>query len=314
MRGVRWETDLGVEPTAWHGRCVLLRPALVHAGKPSTPVVMNACHRLIAASALILPLSAWSQDNPSMTTVGSAPVAESPVRRIEHGDLSRAFTARDLIGKNVVNYDGERLGTINDVGLSETWAERFGTTPVDTKGEPMQSSLMPSAPAGDQVVYISTGGLLGLSGRLGMGADWVSVPADSLLYDRAQDRFILNMPQARFESVAQGEPRIEQQEESAVGTAVGQDAPMISQSDADGATATQSAEMAGDVNDVQDALREHDALRGKSRIQVSHTGNVIELTGQVDDAALIRRAGDIAREHTTLEVRNLLEVSSSAAE
>lgn|SRR5690606_36968742 len=270
-------------------------------------IAMNASIRLIAA-VLVVPACMSAQDEPSSDVVGTAPVPESPVRRVEQVDISRAFTARDLIGKTVVNYDGERLGTINDVGLSGKWAEQFGTIPVDTSERQAQQ---PAASAqGGQVVFISTGGLLGLGGRIGMGANWVSVPAENLLYDRAQDRFILNMPQARFEGIAQGRPRVQQPDDAAAGSITTGGRPVIGQETA----ATAAAEADADVRRIEEAFRQNDSLREQARIQVARTGDRIELTGQVDDEALLRRAEDVARNHTELEVRNRLEVSSAAAE
>lgn len=269
--------------------------------------------RISIGAALLVPLTLFAQNAPSPPApmVGVGPAAETTVRRVDQRELASAFTARDLIGKAVVNYAGERLGTINDVALSPSWEKRFGTVAGDDPGsaaapasESGEAPRPEAATRGDseQRVFVSTGGVLGLGGRFGMGADWVSVPADQLLYDRNQDRFILNLTPARFALVAQ--PRA-QPDEAAVtaadapGASVGPDAGLR---DGEGGNPP-------DVRRIADALRQDPELRGRSRIEVFHTGDAIKLTGQVDEPGLIRRAGDVAREHTSLEVRNLVGVS-----
>jgi hypothetical protein len=292
---------------------------------------MNTCklHRLLAAGAFAFPLLVLGQtpsssypqqvnSSPQPGVVGSGtPQAPTPVtvKRVDQGQLSRTFTARDLIGKNVVNHDGERLGTINDVALGRAWFERFGP-PQGDADLPITDDAR-----NDLLVFVSTGGVLGLGGRLGVGADWVSVSADTLLYDRQQDRFILNVPQAQFTAIAQGRAT-----NAVYATGGGPAAPgstatsgsatgTIGGDHGSGGLGTSPADTIGrdhsssDLRRIENALADHRELRGRARIQVSHTGSAIQLSGVVDDPLLIRRAGDIARQQTDLEVRNLLEVS-----
>ena len=314
---------------------------------------------VLATTALALPFGAWAQTSgSSQSVIGSQPQPPShtTVKHVRHEELSHGFTARDLIGKNVVNHDGERLGTINDVGLSHAWTQRFGAaTQESNPAQPASRNVgstgigqstptaVSSAPGSDLLVYVSTGGVLGLGGRLGMGADWVSVSADSLLYDRVQDRFILNMSPAQFTSIAKGSnnPSVYAAKaggaETGSGTTVASTGPAVVNRPASSGTTTGSGEFetydpnahrgssagtiggvaastmdSGEVRRIEDALRDASDLRDRSRIQVSHTGSAIQLSGTVEDAELIRRAGDIARQHTRLEVRNLLEVRRTA--
>jgi osmotically-inducible protein OsmY len=301
---------------------------------------MNPRHftSLVAAGVLLLPAAAFAQTSPAFPSTGSSgssspgqygqpaygtasqhPAAGS-VARVNQDQLSRTFTARDLIGKNVFNHEGERLGTINDVGLSRAWVERFGAPnreqSSDQQGQqpfssPSGSSAYSQSSGSDLTVYVSTGGVLGLQGRFGVRADWVAVSADALMYDRHNDRFILNLPQAQFTAIAQGRSSTE-------GFAQGQSSyPTYgSGSGTIGAGSSSSGSMnqgqigrsSADVRQIENALANHHDLRGRSRIQVSHAGNAIQLSGVVDNVDLLRRAGDIARQQTNLEVRNMLEV------
>lgn len=223
--------------------------------------------------------------------------SEAGIQRIENQQFDRVFTARDLLGKNVVNYDGERLGTINDMALGGDWTERFGTNVAADKS---------SAGVNDEsVVYVSTGGILGVGGRLGMGANWVSVPVERLVYDRANDRFILDLTAGRFTAIAEGRPRIDPGASTTAGTSrpgtIGGVAEPVTPSDP--------------LQRIETALgADPDITTNPAGIRVRQAGDVVELTGQVRDARQIRRAGDIAREHTEMEVRNLLQTEHAAAE
>ena len=288
---------------------------------------------LAATSALLLPFAAFGQTStatrpavgstPSQQTYGTMAQQPGPgaVTRVNQDQRSRTFTARDLIGKNVHNHEGERLGTINDVALSRAWVERFGPPEgVATAGTSTTAALEPNS---DLLVYISTGGVLGLQGRLGVRADWVSVSADHLLFDRNNDRFILNMPHEQFSAIAQGRAG-DVYAGTSPGTYPSTPPPPSSRSGSIGsgtigsAPATTTGTIGGsnvgdgpgrDLRRIEDALTNNSDLRGRSRIQVSHTGTAVQLSGEVETAELLRRAGDIARQHTDLEVRNYLEVA-----
>jgi hypothetical protein len=306
---------------------------------------MNPRHftSLVAAGVLLLPAATLAQTSPAFPSTGSSgsqsqgqygqpaygTAAQSPaagsVARVNEDQLSRTFTARDLIGKNVFNHEGERLGTINDVSLSKAWVERFGAPNRDQSsdqqgqqrqqrqqpfGSPGSSSSYSPSSGSDLTVYVSTGGVLGLQGRFGVRADWVAVSADALMYDRHNDRFILNLPQAQFTAIAQGRSSTEvfAQGQSSYPTYGSGSAGTIGSSSSGSMSQGQIGGSSADVRQIENALANHYDLRGRSRIQVSHAGNAIQLTGVVDNVDLLRRAGDIARQQTNLEVRNMLEV------
>jgi osmotically-inducible protein OsmY len=301
---------------------------------------MNPRHftSLVAAGVLLLPAAAFAQTSPAFPSTGSSgspsqgqygqpaygtasqhPAAGS-VARVNQDQLSRTFTARDLIGKNVFNHEGERLGTINDVSLSKAWVERFGAPNREQSsdqqgqqpfGSPASSSAYSPSSGSDLTVYVSTGGVLGLQGRFGVRADWVAVSADALMYDRHNDRFILNLPQAQFTAIAQGRSGTEvyAQGQSSYPTYGSGSGTIGAGSSSSGSMSQgQIGRSSADVRQIENALANHQDLRGRSRIQVSHAGNAIQLSGVVDNVDLLRRAGDIARQQTNLEVRNMLEV------
>jgi hypothetical protein len=281
-----------------------------------------------------LPLVAFSQSafpgtspnqNQSVSGGGAHPFHGQGVMRVQQEQLDHTFTARDLIGKQVVNHEGDRLGTINDVGLGQEWSQSFGLQQDERALPPGQADLR---------VFVSTGGILGVGGRLGLGSDWVSVSAEQLLYDRQNDRFILNMSQEQFTAVSQGRDGSAVATTSGTvgtpgttgtvgrtgtggtvgviggdtgspvpggqGTQVGSTYP--------GGVGVVGATASAEIRGIEQALRNHRDLQGRAQIQVTEAGNVIQLSGVVDDASLIRRAGDIARQYTQMEVRNLLQV------
>jgi hypothetical protein len=168
--------------------------------------------RLLAASALMLPLAAFGQNQPHQRAQAqqydqmpqnhlqrdAALGAEHNIQRVEQDQIQQRFTARDVLGKQVVNHDGDRLGTVNDFALGQDLTNRFGASEQQFEGQ--AAGLQ----ADDIRLYLSIGGVLG------MGANYVEVPADSLVYDRDNDRFILDIPQDRLSAIVDGQDQDQQ--------------------------------------------------------------------------------------------------------
>jgi hypothetical protein len=59
-----------------------------------------------------------TQQRDTLGHAGISAAGAGQIRRIERGDLDNKPTANNLTGKNVVGSDGERVGTVHDIGLS----------------------------------------------------------------------------------------------------------------------------------------------------------------------------------------------------
>lgn len=184
-----------------------------------------------------------SASTPSSTMSPSASAslsatASGDIRRINQEQLQSRVTATDVIGKNVVGRNGDKIGDIKDVGFGTALPENFrqvthkqqqkqqqkqqstqaqaarttgvesSTTAATTAGtgssatRSSTSGMMSSSSSAmerELMVYISVGGFMGL------GEDLVAVPASQLQYDQQNDRFTIDRTAEDITRLAEAE-------------------------------------------------------------------------------------------------------------
>lgn len=168
----------------------------------------------------------WDRSGTSTASVG----AQGQLQRVSQDQLDQRLTANSLIGKKIVDRDGNDVGTVKDIGLaavlpqhlnetgaatasSSTDMNRSTTTGTSTTGTSGSSIAgtgsvgssseysnpsMQSGSARDVNVYVEVGGFLG------MGGDLVAIPASQLQRDASEDdQFKVNLSQDDIQQVAQ---------------------------------------------------------------------------------------------------------------
>jgi hypothetical protein len=143
----------------------------------------------------------------------SSSAATAQVHRVSEDQLENRLTAGSLIGKEVVDRDGNTVGRIKDIGLasvlpselrpvpetSDSMTDTASTRAMDDTASSTAASAVASATATTREphVYLSVGGFMGV------GDDLVAVPASQLERDTAEpDRFKINMLQDELKTIA----------------------------------------------------------------------------------------------------------------
>jgi hypothetical protein len=251
------------------------------------------------------------------------------IKKVDKDKLDSKLTAKELIGKEVADMNGERLGRVHDIGLAQALPSEFrameeaDTSRRDTSrefsttaGSALSSagSAMSAAAGMNNVnLYVAVGGIMGL------GSDIVSVPADQFSYDRENDRLTLNISEDRFTAIAEGEDSDSVTFRSTEGYASGAGTTGttgIGATDSSFGTTGTGLSATTDRNEVQkiqQALRNDSDLRNvASRINISESGNDILLTGEVTSEDQKDKVVEFVRDQTDKNVRDNLRVSSAA--
>jgi hypothetical protein len=246
------------------------------------------------------------------------------IKKVDKDKLDSKLTAKELIGKEVADMNGERLGRVHDIGLAQALPSEFRAMEEadrsrefsTTAGSALSSAASAvSAAAGMNNVnlYVAVGGIMGL------GSDIVSVPADQFSYDRENDRLTLNISEDRFTAIAKGEDSDSVTFRSTEGYASGAGTTGttgIGATDSSFGTTGTGLSATTDRNEVQkiqQALRNDSDLRNvASRINISESGNDILLTGEVTSEDQKDKVVEFVRDQTDKNVRDNLRVSSAA--
>lgn len=175
--------------------------------------------------------------------------SSSDIRRVQEDQLENKVTAEQLIGKDVVDRNGEKVATVKDINLqavlpggfeqasveasgeasSETYAASTGSDASSTMTRPQSSGSLSgsaefdeqsrsasaqfgeqgAASSSDVEVYLSVGGLWGL------GEEIVAVPVSKLSYDSQNDQLQIDSTQQEIAAIADPEQArgAEQEEE-----------------------------------------------------------------------------------------------------
>lgn len=237
------------------------------------------------------------------------------LRRVSGDSVEREFTASDLIGKGVYDLQGEKIGSISDISVQQSLAQKFSQAAKGKSSRDLASSdtskkekksashsmmgdasaKMQSKLGGDETtVFISVGGLLGF------GSDIVSAPASSLSFDQVEDRFTMNY--SKEDVVALAKQKTEEYSSSA---------PYGTESDASDLDRTMSGSQrwSDDVSGIREALRSDDQISGQAEgIIVTLEGDKVHLSGTVSSDKQKKRAETLAKEHTKQDVKNSITV------
>ena len=139
--------------------------------------------------------------------------ASAQVQRLAEHAARDQFTARDLLGKDVVDRDGEKLGQVIDIelgaGFPAALASALGQSrsapeprssprPRDA-ATPANSTPVDRATTADQpteaAVIIQAGSILGIGGEL------MRAPASLLRLDEENDRLVLEVRKSELDSM-----------------------------------------------------------------------------------------------------------------
>lgn len=152
--------------------------------------------------------SAMNSGSASQWDHSSAAGGVASIQRVKQDDLENRLTAESVIGKDVVDRDGNKIGTIKDIGLASVLPSSLqdatnrtamsgSSTAPRTSGTSASTGSSMDASQGEAKVYISVGGFLG------MGDDLVAVPASQLRRDSTdRDNFRLDVTQDQIKSIA----------------------------------------------------------------------------------------------------------------
>lgn len=270
--------------------------------------------------------SSTAQSSSRMSSSTSADMARTgslEVHRVSDEIIAQQLTAKDLLGKAVYGVDGEKLGDISDISLASGFSAAVAeslrnagtamtTSPAtgtgasaNTTASDMRTatSLLSSIDNDDLTVFISVGGLLGIGDNL------VSVPASALNYDAQNQHFTLNVRKADFVALAQ-----ERAPTYASTSGTSADRANMSSTDRSGSTMSPGTSAKQAWDDDADAIKEafrNDAALGSlaSRLNVEVKDEAVVLSGTVLNESDKARAASLARQHTSLRIRNEIEVS-----
>ena len=291
---------------------------------------------IVVASSLMLPFAAFGGDksktdrqHENRATTSSWSERDSKrssthadIKRMDRDKLDSKLTAKELIGKEVVDMNGERLGSIHDIGLAQALPNEFRES-ERSEG----STTTTSAVQNNSInLYVAVGGVMGL------GADIVSVPADRFGFDRENDRLTLDIPEDQFSAIAD-----QDHDRSGFATTEitsGTDATTPGYASGAGATSwtagstatemnasnegitgtrTDVASTHEDVRKIERALQDDNDLEDvASQVVVAQSGDAILLSGAVNEESQKERIVELARENTDMEVRDYLRVSGAA--
>jgi hypothetical protein len=291
---------------------------------------------IVVASSLMLPFAAFGGDESKIDkhtekrAISSSNWSErssghADIKRVDRDKLDSKLTAKELIGKEVVDMNGERLGSIHDIGLAQVLPNEFRAVETATDS----ASGLSAMPNNNSInLYVAVGGIMGL------GADIVSVPADRFGFDRENDRLTLDIPEDQFSAIADDD-----QDRTGFASAdltSGTDATTPGYASGAGATSwtagSTATEMSAtrdgvtgtrtdvastgtheDVRKIERALNDDNDLEDvASQVVVAQSGDAILLSGAVNEESQKERIVELARENTDLEVRDYLRVSGAA--
>ncbi|MDQ8186219.1 BON domain-containing protein [Pelagicoccus sp. SDUM812002] len=232
----------------------------------------------------------------------SSTLSEMDIRRVTQDSLDRQTTAKDLIGASVYDSSGEKIGDVADIsiagltlGKSHSDSDLMGS---DNDMESKQSSsqygqnkdMKDSQNAmsaqwgqrGQATAFISVGGVFGI------GDDIVAVPANSLTWDAAEERYTLAASKQQIVALAEQDP--------------------IDMEDDNTYSAKQSFD--DDTSMIRNAFQSDKNKKDLSGIMVEKEDNRIVLRGTVRSEDAKEHAADLAEQHSDLKIVNSINVSS----
>jgi hypothetical protein len=149
---------------------------------------------------------------------GTASMGMGEIKRVERAELDNRLTASDLIGKDVIGSDGEKIGTVKDLSLAAVLPSSFeerGRAAASADSRPTTRASSPTTSASsatstsslsgastsdssnDVIVYVAVGGVMGV------GGDLVSVPASQLRFDAQTEQLRMDRSSTEITTIAQ---------------------------------------------------------------------------------------------------------------
>lgn len=163
---------------------------------------------LLVAGSLVLPIGALAQSGTStgantnvprsatsqMHTENHASATQGhDVKRVSADKLKDKITAERLKGKKVVDRDGQKIGKVKHVGLSQALRDS-DTDRSNTGSMNISVAGIGSASAGSQVnLYIELDDAVGVDGN-----DLASIPASNVRFDKDSDELKLQIGRQEF--------------------------------------------------------------------------------------------------------------------
>jgi rRNA processing protein Gar1 len=274
--------------------------------------------------------------------------ATQDVIRVSEDRVDSLTTATDLIGASVYDRDGEKVGTIKDVsfgrnvlsGLSmknDSWksdkdskqSQSMSSTKKDRDEDSYASkdsmkdskkdwnasddrskmSMNDHAMSGrpESVVFISVGGILGI------GDDLVQVPASQIGYDSSKKRFVLEGHSvSEVTNIAEADSSREFDDSNYyTDTWSGANAYGTYPNTSGSMTARAKRDFGNDESMIREAFKKDSKFSSLSNsIMINQKDDEVVLTGTVKTREEKKRAEELAKQETSLNVVNKIKVSN----
>ena len=145
---------------------------------------------------------------------GGAAAALSSIRRVTQESLSQQFTAKALIGKDVYDSNGKKVGDVRDVVLDPSSNSMLATGLTQANSAPKSSGPSTSVPMSAVGASSTTSGsdvnsasntsrtpsgpaaIVAIGSTLGMGGNLLQIPLSQLGYDSTHQHIRLNVAQS----------------------------------------------------------------------------------------------------------------------
>ncbi len=140
------------------------------------------------------PYSSSSQHGMSGSQHASTHSSSASIKRVSQDQLKDRVTAESLKGKKVVDRNGQKVGKVKDVGLSDALSGGQSTASIgssQSSGIGQSSTTVSGLPSQSQSGSVNI--LVELDDAVGEGSELASIPASSLEFDRQNDQLKLDM-------------------------------------------------------------------------------------------------------------------------
>lgn len=145
---------------------------------------------------------------------GSAGAGAGALQRVTKDSLDNQITAKGLIGKNVHDSSGDKIGEVEDIVLDASqlsqlagaFADRdanrtaaVGSASARSDLGSQADSMISGAMSGGPAAIVSVGGVMG------MGQDLIRVPLSQFRYDASEDRVTLDVSREQIASIREAD-------------------------------------------------------------------------------------------------------------
>jgi hypothetical protein len=239
------------------------------------------------------------------------PAVTPTFQRLTNASAERQFTARDLLGRDVYDSRGDKIGQVNDIELGSGFShqlalalgqnlskqdprrERMAQNPGGAVSSSPTRKAQPLDQPGEAAVFVAVGGVLGIGDNL------IRVPASALRHDGESDRLILDITKDEISRLTKSD------DASSTGNAP---------TNAAGSSATLSDSRVVPGRDrriLQEAIANEPTLREiADRINITVNDSDVVVFGTVRSQAERTAVIGLIEKHTDKPVRDKLTVSA----